>query len=1018
MKSIARLLPRFATRSYIRGYAASSRTLKDFSSTKNRVFTVNDKVFAAFERTETVEMVGKLKTRPVSDPTTARLSLNDLKGLSRFAGILREIHQQGGVDISDVPLLKDTMSRWHPAFQQFVSDIPSMRVLQEMPDEELVKVSQAAFDGWYMGVKRIAESFARSHNLAWDGDVFHLARYFGPKCEELVMNEAKMFIKRNPAKETQIRDLKNAFMRPFEDHGKGLELIASDLKEMARNWNPESYFAPYTSLVQSSGVGKTRYMSEYGRRYSWSIYVCLRALSSTGYPLRTPLLADLMQLNNDALEYIAASIEGVNYYSSYQEFPHFVYSNLLGGCLRKLRLDFEAFVAASNDSTSDIEFLAQQHRELWWSQQFGSNEQQIEFYGDVRQHALELMAGSIQQYLSSLPGDLDMELEMMTCGSRQLRLQCKLLRSSLVRRGLNVRESYPFLFAFDEASNLLNPQKMESNLTTREWRRRSHFNSLRYVLNRLPRGSESEFNFFAVPTDTMGRLGNFQPIQVPDPSLRYVQSGNLYRPIMDIRSWNLRDVKGEIITGREATGEDVGENAAAEKMANTILQVGRPLWKSLASSSRDAVSEFNSALPTAIAKLINCPSPEEFGSAPTKPQALAVLSSRFGVSVNAVSSISKDMSQSHLSMCFGIDVDEDLYNTRYVVEPMVSLAARKLMVNYPNYSYEKLLPVLIKNLNNNLISTGEIGELTSAVMLVEAHDRAVKTEADIFLGVTVESLFKNLLTDEAYVSLQTSINEQGKIEQWKRIRSARVKLHQVAKLQNRSPDLRDLARFYNVGLYSALKMNHPGVDFAAGLNMASKLSGFLTSVKNDVKGLSHHAKKAPLKSSMFASGLIGENSLQPIADNQFVFQEAVEPYLVLVHSVCPNWAMDNDVQKKKSAIGVANFTGDDAEDLEKKIIKLREKSQKSTSSGISLPAFAFQSKDGTIYGVRPSPDQLVVGINAFNYVDGKKSVPIYRASHLIHFFERLSRRKFISSLGLESLAISDPFVFDPKKRLD
>ena len=149
-------------------------------------------------------------------------------------------------------------------------------------------------------------------------------------------------------------------------------------------------------------------------------------------------IGHFMQLNDDALENIMNSIEGVNHFLSYQGFPHFVCSNVLVGCLRKLRLDFEAFITTSNAGTTGIESLAQRHRELWWSQQLGSKKEQLEFYGDLRQHALKLMAGSIKQYLCSLPGKSDSELEMMACGSRQLRLQCEILRSSLMHSGLNV----------------------------------------------------------------------------------------------------------------------------------------------------------------------------------------------------------------------------------------------------------------------------------------------------------------------------------------------------------------------------------------------------------------------------------------------------------------------------------------------------------------------------------------------------------------------------------------------------
>ena len=113
-----------------------------------KVFTTDQDVFAAFERTETVEMLGKLKSRPVSDPTPTRLFLNELKSLSGFEDMLSAIRKRGGVAISDIPLLKLNMPFWHPAFQQFSSDLPSMPALQAGSEEELMKVSQAAFDKW------------------------------------------------------------------------------------------------------------------------------------------------------------------------------------------------------------------------------------------------------------------------------------------------------------------------------------------------------------------------------------------------------------------------------------------------------------------------------------------------------------------------------------------------------------------------------------------------------------------------------------------------------------------------------------------------------------------------------------------------------------------------------------------------------------------------------------------------------------------------------------------------------
>jgi hypothetical protein len=55
--------------------------------------------------------------------------------------------------------------------------------------------------------------------------------------------------------------------------------------------NGASYVAPYTSLVTSSMMGKTRLIKEMSRHIPL-VYVCARSAGSTGYPPRTPIVID------------------------------------------------------------------------------------------------------------------------------------------------------------------------------------------------------------------------------------------------------------------------------------------------------------------------------------------------------------------------------------------------------------------------------------------------------------------------------------------------------------------------------------------------------------------------------------------------------------------------------------------------------------------------------------------------------------------------------------------------------
>ena len=56
-----------------------------------------------------------------------------------------------------------------------------------------------------------------------------------------------------------------------------------------------SYIAPYTSLITSSMMGKSRLMKEMSR-FIPCVYLCLRpAKTSSGYPLRTPVIAEWIE---------------------------------------------------------------------------------------------------------------------------------------------------------------------------------------------------------------------------------------------------------------------------------------------------------------------------------------------------------------------------------------------------------------------------------------------------------------------------------------------------------------------------------------------------------------------------------------------------------------------------------------------------------------------------------------------------------------------------------------------------
>jgi len=75
------------------------------------------------------------------------------------------------------------------------------------------------------------------------------------------------------------------------------------------------YVAAYTTMVQSSGVGKTLLAIKMLEK-EFGIYICLRPKQSTGYPPRTPVLAD----------YLLSDVMGTGHY--FREFNFNVITEL------------------------------------------------------------------------------------------------------------------------------------------------------------------------------------------------------------------------------------------------------------------------------------------------------------------------------------------------------------------------------------------------------------------------------------------------------------------------------------------------------------------------------------------------------------------------------------------------------------------------------------------------------------------------------------------------------------------
>ena len=68
-----------------------------------------------------------------------------------------------------------------------------------------------------------------------------------------------------------------------EFKGAALKSFRSYVQEQERKWSPEKYYVKTIPVIQSSGMGKSRLLSEFGKTTP-SVYYTLREDDDTGYP--------------------------------------------------------------------------------------------------------------------------------------------------------------------------------------------------------------------------------------------------------------------------------------------------------------------------------------------------------------------------------------------------------------------------------------------------------------------------------------------------------------------------------------------------------------------------------------------------------------------------------------------------------------------------------------------------------------------------------------------------------------
>ena len=117
-----------------------------------------------------------------------------------------------------------------------------------------------------------------------------LPRYPGSACCMLMV---KTPVKSPLHSEIDLEGLRLGLQEEYIDPYDLISETVKDIKDNVTEYcnNKDEYVAPYTSLITSSMMGKSRLLKEIARSIP-SVYMCLRPQQSSGYPACTPHLSE------------------------------------------------------------------------------------------------------------------------------------------------------------------------------------------------------------------------------------------------------------------------------------------------------------------------------------------------------------------------------------------------------------------------------------------------------------------------------------------------------------------------------------------------------------------------------------------------------------------------------------------------------------------------------------------------------------------------------------------------------
>ncbi|KAH8988894.1 hypothetical protein EDB92DRAFT_2068305 [Lactarius akahatsu] len=499
-----------------------------------------------------------------------------------------------------------------------------------------------------------------------------------------------------------------------------LEALAKHVVEERRK---EGTYAPFCSIVQSSGMGKSRLVDEFSKTH-FLIPINLRRAEARGFPPPDDAVRDLLTQRDPVGENKTFVRSLVFLVALFQRAASVITNDLKGASSRSERItQIREFMTSGQTMASvgtkrlnfykEIVDYVEKVSYIYRSTLYSYILQRMNTDGKTTVTTGEVWR-ALKMLLSCLDGDNGAQI-----GPED--------------ENANMNDKFPGVFiAFDEAHSLTQP--IEPN------EKHTFFIELRRALQALR--DTSSFSFFLSTSDKTSISQISMPGNI-DPSSRMHET--LFRlplPFSDLGFDHLmRDRK---ICDAFKTIDDVTST-------DCVVHMGRPLWGTIYDSSDDLNRE--TLLDFAVMKLLHGPynRPDSLSSVVpmSTDQQCAVLSQRLALDIDSSAYITSDSTRNYVTadkaqlqianyVRVRIGTPENFVSVRGVAasEPILSEAASCIMRG--NYNFN-LPDALLDVLDSYAISHGDRGELLVAAFFTRARDLYVRR-------VPPEKLFPEVLT--------------------------------------------------------------------------------------------------------------------------------------------------------------------------------------------------------------------------------------------------------------------------------